>query len=78
MVWPEVGSVDQYIEGFATWGRDFRFRDSRSADIGGGVGCWFSAAVNRLKLFVRIGRKNKIVVDELLVPLVEAEVENNA
>ena len=73
----EVGSVDQHIERLAPRWRHPRLSDRRCADIAGGIVGRFATAIDRGEFLVRIGREDKVVVDELLVALVEPEIEHN-
>ena len=75
---PQVGRVHEHVERLAPGGRDAGFGDGRRADIAGRVGGRLTAAVDHLELLVRIVREDEVVVDQLFVALVEAEVEHDA
>ena len=70
--------MHQDVERLAARDRHFRLGDRRGADVTGRIGGRLATAVDRLELLVGIVREDEVVMDQLLVPLVEAEVEHHA
>ena len=69
--------MDENVERLATVGSHPRIGVCRRADVGRWIGGRLASTVNRLKLFVRIAGEDKVVMEELLVTLFEAQVEHH-
>ena len=78
VVGPQVGRVDQDVEGLAAGRGDLGLGGGRGADVAGRVGRRLALAVDEVELLVRVAREDEVVMQEMLVAAVEAQVEDDA
>jgi hypothetical protein len=74
----KIRCVNQNVEGFTTRRGDFGFTTGWSADVACGVWCGLPLAIDPVELLMGIVREDEVVMKELIVPTVEAEIEDNA
>ena len=78
MMRPEVGGVDEDVKCFASLGGRGWVGLRRRGEIAGWVGGRFAKVVDGVELVVGVAREDKVVVGELLVAAIEAEVEHDS
>ena len=75
---PQVGRVHQDVEGLAAGRGDLRLGGGRGTDVAGRVGRRLALAVDDVELLVRIAREDEVVMEQVVVTAVEAQVEDHA
>ena len=74
----EVGGVDEDVEGFAAGGCAGGIGRGGGGEVAGGVGRGLAEVVDGVELLVGVAGEDEVVVGEVVVALVEAEVEDDA
>src|ERR1700733_13155708 len=78
MAGTEKRSVHQYIESIAPGGRGSRIGRGSGGEIAGRVRRRLGQIVDVVKLLMRVARKDKVVVSQVLVSFAQAEVKHHA
>src|SRR5262249_31494383 len=78
MVWPQVWRMHQDVKRFTARRCDLRIGARGSTDVARRVRGGFAFAVNEIELLMRVPRKNKIVVQQVVVTAVKSQVQHDA
>ena len=74
----QIRRVDEHVERFAAGGRGAGLGAGRRGEVAGRVGRGLALLVDEIELLVRIAAEDEVVMREVLVALVQAEVEHDA
>src|SRR5688572_1299622 len=77
VMWTQVRRVDEHVERFAIGWRGGRLATSRRGEIARRVRRRLAFLVDVFELLVRIAAEDKVVMREMIVALLQAEVEHH-
>ena len=74
----QIRRVDEHVERFAAGGRGGGFGAGGRREIAGRVGRGLALLVDPVELLVRVAAEDEVVMREMLVAFVQAEIEHDA